>query len=847
MALRTALILLGAAVMGSLALAWATGWAERETPVVASTTPTSAATPTTEPSTSIRDRLKVPVAGVPEPAETVVPPTAITPVVAPIALPVPVPPVEPVVPVAVAPPDDTTFQTKILPFLKKYCIDCHKGDKPGGGLSLDGYTTELQARKARKDWGAMQHVLAANEMPPAKSKKPQPTKEERAFVIDWIGKSLTAVDCGGTRDPGRVTMRRLNRAEYNNTIRDLCGVDFKPADDFPADDVGYGFDNIGDVLSFQPILLEKYMAATEKVLAAAIKIEEPAKSIKQSFGAQNILVRPGSAKTKDPVKIAFKSVGQAYLEKFNFPAEGDYVLRFRGWGTKLGGEFPSITLRVNRKDIKTFTVEADRAKPQMYEVRTKLPAGEKSIDVAFTNEFEDPIDKKFREFGIDRIEIEGPFDAAPPPEAESTKMLLVARPSATVTAQAAAEKVLTNFARRAYRRPVKPDEIARLMKLFDLATKQGEPFVQAIRLPMKAVLVSPHFLYRIEEDPKNPNDVRTLNDFEFATRLAYFLWSTMPDETLFQLAQKGELRKPAVLEAQVKRMLKDPRAKALSENFAGQWLELRKLKTLTPDKGYYPTWDDGLKNSMAREAEMYFEYIVQNDRSVLEFLDSDYTFVNDRLAKHYALANVTGPDFRKVTLSDGRRGGVVTMGSTLTVTSNPTRTSPVKRGKWILENVLGTPPPPPAPDVPELPPTPQLKGTLRQQMEQHRSNPACATCHTKMDPLGFGLENFDGIGSWRTQDNKQAIDPSGVLPGGEKFAGPAELRKVLIGKADMFRHCFAEKLITFGLGRGLEYYDKCVLDDIVAASKANKDSFSSLVLAIVKSDPFQKRKGKRSE
>ena len=385
------------------------------------------------------------------------------------------------------------------------------------------------------------------------------------------------------------------------------------------------------------------------------------------------------------------------------------------------------------------------------------------------------------------------------------------------------------------------------MKLYDLAEQQGDPFEKAIRLPMKAVLCSPHFLYRIEEDPKNPDDVRTINDFEFATRLSYFLWSTMPDEELFKLAAKGELRKPGVLEAQVKRMLKDPKAKALSENFAGQWLQLRNLKNVAPDKGYFPDWDDNLRAAMAREAELYFESVVQNDRSILEFLDSDYAFVNGRLARHYGIPDVNGLDFRKVKLPDGRRGGVVTMASTLTVTSNPTRTSPVKRGKWILENILGTPPPPPAPDAGELPPTGQLKGTLRQQMEQHRADTKCAVCHAKLDPLGFGLENFDGIGAWRTQDNKQAIDSSGVLPGGEKFDGPAELRKVLLGKADMFRRCFAEKLLTFGLGRGLEYYDKCALDEIAAATKANGDTFSALVLAIVKSDPFQKRKGKRSE
>jgi hypothetical protein len=651
-----------------------------------------------------------------------------------------------------------------------------------------------------------------------------------------------------------VTIRRLNRAEYNNTIRDLCGVDFKPAEDFPADDVGYGFDNIGDVLSFQPVLLEKYMAAADKVLAAAVQVPEVAKSDKQTFRPQQINAIPRGAKKRtnekgrEITRIVFDSEGSATLpQNHNFTAEGDYAFRFRGWGTKVGGEFPKVVMRVDGRDIGTFTVEAEQAKPQTYEAKAKFKAGERRISVAFTNAFEDKDAKKFREFGLETIEIEGPMNAVAPPVPEPTRLLLVAMPKDAADAKAAAEKVLTNFARRAYRRPAKPEEVARLVKLFELATKQGEPFDKAIRLPMKAVLVSPHFLYRIEEDPKNPNEVRTINDFEFATRLSYFLWSSMPDEELFALAAKNELRKPGVLEAQVKRMLKSPKAKALSENFAGQWLELRKLGAMVPDKGYFPAWDDSLKAAMIREAELYFEHVIQNDRSVLEFLDSDYTFANGRLARHYGIPDVYGIDFQKVTLKDGRRGGVVTMGSTLTVTSNPTRTSPVKRGKWILENVLGTPPPPPAPDVPELPPTAELKGTLRQQMEQHRANPSCATCHAKLDPLGFGLENFDGIGGWRTQDNKQPIDSSGILPGGEKFSGPAELRKVLLGKADMFRRCFAEKLITFGLGRGLEYYDKCALDEITASSKAAGDTFSSLVLAIVKSDPFQKRKGKRTE
>jgi hypothetical protein len=321
----------------------------------------------------------------------------------------------------------------------------------------------------------------------------------------------------------------------------------------------------------------------------------------------------------------------------------------------------------------------------------------------------------------------------------------------------------------------------------------------------------------------------------------------MPDEELFRHAAAGDLRKPGVLEAQVKRMLMDAKAKALSENFAGQWLMLRNIKTLSPDKGYYPKWDEKLQTGMVREAEAFFEYVVQNDRPILDFIDADYTFVNERMADHYGIPDIVGSRFRKVKLPDGKRGGIITMASTLTVTSNPTRTSPVKRGKWILENILGTPPPPPAPDVPELPPTGQLKGTLRQQMEQHRANPTCAVCHAKLDPLGFGLENFDGIGGWRTVDNKQPIDSSGVLPDGAKFSGPGELKRVLLGKADLFRNCFAEKLLTFALGRGVEYYDRCALDEIVKVGKGDGDRFTAYVLAVVKSDPFQKRKGKRTE
>lgn len=750
-----------------------------------------------------------------------------------------------------APPAADEFVTRIVPFVNQYCMPCHNSDKAAGGLSLDGFQSTDHARKDRKTWATVAQVITAGDMPP--KKKPQPSKEEKAAVVGWVENSLTGVNCAAPKDPGRVTLRRLNRPEYNNTVRDLCGVSITPADDFPADDVGYGFDNIGDVLSLQPVLMEKYLAAADKVLDAALTPNPAVVSSKQVYNSQNIQVIPRGSKVND--RIEFKAEGSAFKGKHNFPAPGEYAVRFRGWGIKAGGEFPTAVVRVDGKDVKTFTVEAaegkERRKGQVYEARARFPAGEVRVAVAFTNPFEGKDEKdeakKFRRLGVQTIEIEGPFDPPPPPETASRKLLLVTTPKNDGEKATAAGRVLAEFARRAFRRPVKPDELARLVKLYEVAASQGEGWDQALRLPMKAVLCSPHFLFRVEDDPKDPEGVRPLNDFEFATRLSYFLWSSMPDDELFRAAEKNELRKPAVLEAQVRRMLKDPKARGLSENFAGQWLQLRSLKTLSPDAGYYPDWDDALRAGMAGEAEAFFEHVVRDDRSILEFLDADYAFVNDRMSRHYKLPRVDGAEFRKVKLPDGRRGGVVTMASTLTVTSNPTRTSPVKRGKWILENVLGTPPPPPAPDVPELPPTGQLKGTIRQQMEQHRANPSCATCHSKLDPLGFGLENFDGIGGWRDKDNGQKVDSSGVLPDGAKFDGPAELRKVLLGKADQFRRCFADKLFTFALGRGLEYYDKCALDEVVAASKANGDRFSAVVLSVVKSDPFQKRKGKRSE
>jgi mono/diheme cytochrome c family protein len=739
---------------------------------------------------------------------------------------------------------DDLYVKTVRPLLQKYCMTCHNDQKNAAGMSLEPYRDTASAKKAKDLWEGVKEEVENKQMPP--KGKPAPTDDERKAIAAWIDSVAIKVDCGLARDPGRPTIRRLNRTEYNNTIRDLLGVNLKPADDFPSDDVGYGFDNIGDVLSMPPILLEKYLTAAERVVEAAIVTPKPIKLVKDVLKPQNVRTSLGPlAKQRD--RIALHSNGNASFG-YDFLHDGEYVLRARAYGDQAGKELPKMTVEFDKNVLKTFDVEAVKEKPKLYEHRLKVAAGRHEIAFAFINDFLDkeakpPVD---RNLNIEIFEVEGPFNPVPKELPAAQKQLLSVVPKSIADRPAAAAKILGDFATRAYRRPVTEAEVARLMKVWQYAARDADPFEAGIKHAMKAVLVSPNFLFRIEKDkePNNPEAVHPVGEYELATRLSYFLWASMPDAVLTELAGKGELRKPGVLEAQVKRMLKDPKSAAFVENFAGQWLMLRTLATMNPDKGTFRSFDLNLRTAMIKETELFFDHILRDDRSVMEFLDADYTFVNERLAKHYGIPNVSGNGFRKVTLTDKSRGGVITQASVLTVTSNPTRTSPVKRGKWILENILGTPPPPPPPDVPELDDEKaKLTGSLRQRMEQHRANPACATCHQKMDPLGFGLENFDGIGGYRAVDDNFKIDPSGTLPDGAKFSGPAELRKVLLAKGDLFRKNLAEKMLTYALGRGLEYYDKCAIDDTVKSLKSDGDRFSALILAVVKSDPFQKRRG----
>ncbi|MGH9667341.1 MAG: DUF1592 domain-containing protein, partial [Bryobacteraceae bacterium] len=691
-------------------------------------------------------------------------------------------------------PDDAGFRNVVQPFLAKNCAVCHSAKLKTGGLDVQSFHSAADLQVHRELWENIVRKLSTGEMPP--KGLPRPPQTDVKAVTKWVQAEFSRLDKQAPVDPGRVTARRLNRYEYNATIRDLVGVDFHPADDFPADNSGYGFDNIGDVLSLSPVLMERYLAAAEKIAKAAI-VADP-------------LPKP----TIDKIKCGSADIPCAFevAAKRNFPFEGDYDVRVnfslhQPVKDLLSSETMPFALLIDGAPVKVFEAVTGSGHKRSFEQRVHLSAGTHDIRAALeSDDFVAPDSNAF----ADTIEMRGPFNPVAPPLPESHKRIFICNhPNGHHTPECA-RLIMENFARRAWRRPVTPAEVDRLVGFVNLAQQHGDNFEQGIRVAVEAVLVSPDFLFRIERDPRplDPKDTHRVSDFDLATRLSYFLWSSMPDEDLYRTAAAGTLHDPAVLEAEVQRMLKDPKAKALVENFAGQWLEIRNLDSIKPDPDKFPQYTPALRDAMKKETQLFFESIVQQDRSIMDFIDANYTFLNEPLAKFYDIPGVTGDNFRRVELTDHRRGGVITMASVLTVSSYPTRTSPVIRGKYVLENILNAPPPPPPPDVPNLDASGVgITGTMRQQLEKHRSNPVCASCHSRMDPLGFGLSNFDAIGRWRTHDGKFPIDASGTLPNGEKFNGPAELKKILMGDKDAFSHCLAEKMLTYALGRGLESYD----------------------------------------
>ena len=744
------------------------------------------------------------------------------------------------------------FAKDALPFATQYCLPCHSGKEPAGGVGLSDDKTLSAMLLHRKVWERVADNVDGKRMPPEGS--PQPPQADRDRLVAYVQGTLAKADCQ-LKDPGRVTLHRLNRAEYNNTVRDLLGTDLRPADDFPSDDVGYGFDNIGDVLSMSPLLMEKYMAAARHLSQAVILSPEDIAARKTSF------VLP--AQTFDGNGTYFATTNSRTLTGngetgvlFDFPAAGHYTLNITAFEKHVGTDQAQIAARLDGATLLTIGIGRN---PTVYPVEVNIPyPGKHRLSVAFLNFAHvdaDPANKKLRtgdrNVSIQQFELKPGPDVklpAPAPPASQARVIFVRPKNNTDAAlDAATRRNMAIFARRAYRRPATPQELDRLTRVARLGRAGNGSFERGMQVALQAALVSPNFLFRVERDPDplNPQAKHVLTDYELATRLSYFLWSSTPDDHLLNVAAEGKLHTPQQLNTEAQRMLRDPRAHALADNFAAQWLQLRKLAIVAPDPQTFPQFNDALRTAMRTETEMFFLSVINEDRSVLTFLDADYTFVNEPLARLYGINNIKGDNFQRIKLTDGQRGGLLTQASVLTVTSNPTRTSPVKRGKWVMENLLGSPIPPPPANVGELPDDKKeaLVGTLRQRLEQHRANPSCASCHQRMDPIGFGMENYNAIGQWRTLDGGLAIDTSGALPGGKAFKGPAQLKAAIHEKAPQFVHNLSEKMLTYALGRGIESYDRCNVDTIAEAVTKHDYRFSSLIGAIVTSEPFRNRRG----
>jgi hypothetical protein len=748
------------------------------------------------------------------------------------------------------PPDEAQlsedFVKIAVPFLQKHCYHCHGPDKKKAGIAFHLYKDEPSIIKDRKVWHSVQEMVQAGEMPPME--KPRPTVQETDAFLQVMKDIFARADRTAKRDPGRVTMRRLNRVEYKNTIRDLLGV-FFDVNDLPQDDVGYGFDNIGDVLTMSPLLMERYLAAAESIVPRAFPAEIPKpETRRQDARFLEPAIKPKDTKGARPV-----TKGKLHTP-WTTSLAGEYKLRVRCYAEPLGKDPVRIALEMDGKDLETFEVKAVQGNDKVYETTFKLAPGDHRGAVRFLNDFEE-MDKK-RTLHVFWLELVGPLD----PRTEFQAKILDS--TAKLDKKARTRAIFKTFASRAYRRPASTDEVERLAKLVEKFESKGDKWENALQIGFEAVLCSPKFLFRVElDDRPDSADPHPIDDHQLASRLSYFLWSSMPDDELLALAEKKQLHQN--LDKQVRRLLKDPRSEALVDNFGMQWLQLRNLKTFAPDPKTFPDWDEPLRLAMLKETELFLQTVMREDRSILDLIDADFTFMNERLGKHYGIVDtmgnrkgndkkvsggipLRGPEFKRVKLQGSERGGILTQASVLTVNSNPTRTSPVKRGRWVLEQILGTPPPPPPADVPELEEgdKAQTKGSLRQRMEQHRANPSCAFCHARMDPIGFAFENFNGIGQFRTKDGDFPIDPAGVLPNGQSFKGPGDLKAILKGKKDLFGRSLTEKMLTYGTGRGLEYYDRAAIDTIVAELGRNDYRFSVLVTAIVQSDPFRLRRGK---
>ena len=784
--------------------------------------------------------------------------------------------------------DTSDFSQNGALFLEQYCFSCHAGDQPAAELSLDLFTDNRSLVENRDIWEQVLDMLTTGQMPPSDSDRFPPMEASESFVAH-IEAIFEHTDRMAKPDPGRVTVRRLNKVEYKNTVRDLLGVDFNPTENFPADDVGHGFDNIGDVLTMSPLLMERYLEAAEAIATRVILLDPPPPSKRYQSGnrldPRHDDVPDERYRLLDPTATeAWKSgpftTGATY---FKISPDAEVVYRATLYaetdsetpvevalfiqGDKLEEMTPpeklarlvgiDPTIDNNIKVLKAFEItardeESDEKKGQTIEVLiTGIPNIEK-VGIAMLKPIEGEPHAKLQ---IRTLWAEGPLDTRP----DSHFEILAGTPGISQAEQT--REVLTRLLRRGYRRPPTENEVEQLTQFVASVQTDGAVWEGSIQEAIKVILCSPKFLFRLElDDHTQISDPYPIDEFQLASRLSYFLWSSMPDDELLELAERKQLT--ANLESQVKRMLANPKASELGRNFGTQWLQIQRLTTAAPDLEQFPTFTGALRTAMLQETELFLESIFREDRSVLDLIDADYTFLNQTLANHYGITDtqgnwrgqkniipggeaIKGRSFRRVNLQSTSRGGILSHASVLTVTSNPTRTSPVKRGRWVLEQILGTPPPPPPPDVPELEEEADVVrgSTLRERLEQHRADPACANCHAKMDPIGFALENYNAIGAFRYKDGELNIDTTAELPDGTILHGVADLKQVVKDRKQQFLRCLTEKMLTYALGRGLEYYDRSTVDRILAQLEAGGYRSSVMITEIVKSDAFRLQRG----
>ena len=723
--------------------------------------------------------------------------------------------------------------------VRRHCLACHNDRTLTANLSLQNVDPQRVAEHAPVLEKVLQK-LRAGEMPPAG--RPRPDAATTAALTTWLETALDR-EAAANPDPGAPAIHRLNRAEYRNAVRDLLGLDLDHARDLPADDSGYGFDNIGDVLTVSPLHVEQYVAAARRVSRLAVGNLTP-RPVVERF-------EPPDGTVDEAIEGLPPNERGGILFRHYFAFDADYTITVRVGGRRtVGMPAPRLDVRVDGRRVRLIDADFDPEEANQltrnFELRLPLSAGEHEIAAGFLTEYARSEDgAETNDYSVDYVLVGGPYDAAGPGETDIQRRIFVCRPAAGGPEEPCARRILTRLARRAYRRPVTAPDVDPLLDLFAMGRADGQRFEDGIEMALSGVLVSPGFLFRAPRAPEDaePGSAHPLSDVDLASRLSFFLWSSIPDVELLDLAERGGLSDPPVLARQITRMLADPKAGALVENFGGQWLHLRNVAAWTPDPVRFADFDDSLRYAFERETTLFLDHLIREDRSVLELIDADYTFLNERLADFYGIDGVDGGYFRRVPLAETARGGLLTHGSVLMVTSYPTRTSPVLRGKWVLENLLGAPPPPPPPDVPALPADADASaGSLREALERHRANPACAACHAKLDPLGFALENFDAVGAYRTEDEGVAVEASGALPDGTLVDGPAGLRRVLLGRRDEFVETLAAKLLTYAIGRGLESYDQPAVREIRRRAETADYRFSALVAAIVDSVPFRLRR-----